>query len=167
MSLEQDDILPPGQRFALLSFVSPISRQKNEQYGLKIRGVFNSREEADAYVKRLQKHDPHVDIFLCDMGKWLLIPPDVSKIEDVKYQEQYLETMMAEYQKSQDEARAHFEERKTRVMKQGIAAVDGGGAGPSSSSSANEALMEGADPHPSSAAPDPAPAPAPVKISSE
>lgn len=75
--LQEDLLTVPGQRFALVSFVSPHGKQKSDQCGMKIRGVFNSKEEANAHVKRLQKEDNTFDIFLVEMYKWVLIPPDV------------------------------------------------------------------------------------------
>ena len=118
--LDDDVLTVPGQAFALISFVSPESRQKNEKYGLKIRGVFGTRAEADAHVKRLQRTDPLFDIYLVDMYRWLLIPPDPNAIEDQEYQEDFLNKMVKGYKESQVLAKQHFEERKRSVMEQGL-----------------------------------------------
>lgn len=121
--LEEDFITVPGQRFALVSFVSPTSRQKTEQSGMKIRGVFATREEAAAHVKRLQKIDASFDIFMMEMYKWVCVPPDITKIEDVEYQETYLQELISGYKKSQEDAKLHFQERKQQAMSQGIDAT--------------------------------------------
>lgn len=156
--LEEDLITVPGQRFVLVSFVSPVSRQKTDQCGMKIRGVFATREEATAHVRRLQQFDPLFDVFMLEMGKWVCVPPDIEKIEDVQYQEKYLQDLVSGYKTSQEEAKRHFQERKSAVMEQGLdanlgpaeriespeddphpsarlAPVADDGAGPSSSSS--------------------------------
>ena len=91
MSLEQDYTTVPGQLFACLSVVGPEAPQKNDKFGIKIRGAFSSRDEAAAHAKRLQKEDSTFDIYVVDMYKWLLIPPDPLKIEDVPYQNEKLE----------------------------------------------------------------------------
>jgi hypothetical protein len=118
--LEEDLITVPGQRFALVSFVSPVSRQKTDQCGMKIRGVFATREEATAHVRRLQQFDPLFDVFMLEVGKWVCVPPDIEKIEDVQYQEKYLQELISGYKTSQDEAKRHFQERKMAVMESGL-----------------------------------------------
>jgi hypothetical protein len=115
-SLEQDYLTVPGQNFACISFVGPDQPQKNEQLGMKIRGCFATRDEAATHAKRLQKEDALVDIYVVDMYKWLLIPPDRSQIEDVHYQNEKLEEIMVNYRKSQAAAAAMFEKRKRDMM---------------------------------------------------
>jgi hypothetical protein len=112
MSLEQDYVTVPGQFFALISLVGPDCAQKGDQFGLKIRGVFSSREEASSHAKRLQRDDATFDIYLVDMYKWLLIPPDRTQIEDVHYQNEKLEEIMTKYKENQRLAAAMFEQRK-------------------------------------------------------
>lgn len=116
MSLEQDLTTVPGQLYALISLVGPELPQKSEKFGLKIRGVFNTREEAANHAKRLQKEDATFDIYVVDMYKWLLIPPDREKIEDVHYQNEKLEEIMTKYQENQRMAAAMFEKRKKDMM---------------------------------------------------
>jgi hypothetical protein len=112
MSLEQDLTTVPGQLYALISLVGPELPQKSEKFGLKIRGVFNTREEAANHAKRLQKEDATFDIYVVDMYKWLLIPPDREKIDDVHYQNEKLEEIMTKYRDNQRMAAAMFEKRK-------------------------------------------------------
>ena len=84
-SLEPDYLTIPGQLFACISFVGPDQPQKNELLGMKIRGCFPTREEAASHAKRLQKEDGLVDIYVVDMYKWLLIPPNLDQIDNVHY----------------------------------------------------------------------------------
>jgi hypothetical protein len=112
MSLDQDLTTVPGQLYALISLVGPELPQKSEKFGLKIRGVFNTRDEAANHAKRLQKEDATFDIYVVDMYKWLLIPPDREKIEDVHYQNEKLEEIMTKYRENQRMAAAMFEKRK-------------------------------------------------------
>jgi hypothetical protein len=112
MSLEQDLTTVPGQLYALISLVGPELPQKADKFGLKIRGVFNTREEAANHAKRLQREDATFDIYVVDMYKWLLIPPDRDRIDDVHYQNEKLEEIMTKYKENQRMAAAMFEKRK-------------------------------------------------------
>jgi hypothetical protein len=116
MSLEQDMTTVPGQLYALISLVGPELPQKNEKFGLKIRGVFNTRDEAASHAKRLQREDATFDIYVVDMYKWLLIPPDRDRIEDVHYQNEKLEEIMTKYRENQRMAAAMFEKRKKDMI---------------------------------------------------
>jgi hypothetical protein len=112
MSLEQDYTTVPGQLFACLSVVGPEAPQKNDKFGIKIRGAFSTRDEAASHAKRLQKEDPTFDIYVVDMYKWLLIPPDPSMIDDVHYQNEKLAEIMTGYKENQAQAARLFNERK-------------------------------------------------------
>ena len=115
-SLEQDYLTVPGQLFACISFVGPDLPQKNEQLGMKIRGCFATRDEAASHAKRLQKEDALVDIYVVDMYKWLLIPPQRDQIENVHYQNEKLEEIMTKYRENQSAAAAMFEKRKRDMI---------------------------------------------------
>jgi hypothetical protein len=115
-TLEQDYLTVPGQLFACISFVGPDLPQKNEKLGMKIRGCFATRDEAASHAKRLQKEDAIVDIYVVDMYKWLLIPPDRDQIEDVHYQNEKLEEIMVKYRQNQAAASSMFEKRKRDMI---------------------------------------------------
>jgi hypothetical protein len=116
MSLETDYTTVPGQVFACLSVIGPEAPQKNDKFGIKIRGAFGTRDEAANHAKRLQKEDPTFDIYVVDMYKWLLIPPDPTKIEDVHYTNEKLEEIMTGYKENQSQAARMFQERKDAMM---------------------------------------------------
>jgi hypothetical protein len=122
LSLEPDYITIPGQNFALVSFVGPeYCSQKSNRFAMKIRGVFATEEEAGAYVKRLQRSgDNSVDIFLMSMYNWCPCPPNPMEIETQEYQEEFLQDLMKGYAESQRSAKELFNERKERVMKEGL-----------------------------------------------
>ena len=115
-SLTSDYTTVPGQLFACLSVVGPEAPQKNDKFGIKIRGCFASRSEAADHAKRLQKEDATFDIYVVDMYKWLLIPPDPTKIEDVHYTNEKLEELMQGYKENQAAAVKMFEERKRDMV---------------------------------------------------
>ena len=115
-TLEQDYTTVPGQLYACLSVVGPEAPQKNDKFGIKIRGAFNSRDEAASHAKRLQKEDATFDIYVVDMYKWLLIPPDPVQIEDAHYADEKLEELMLGYRENQAQAAQMFAERKKDMM---------------------------------------------------
>ena len=116
MSLEQDYTTVPGQLFACLSVVGPDAPQKCDKFGIKIRGCFATRDEAANHAKRLQKEDSTFDIYVVDMYKWLLIPPDPTKIEDSHYTNDKLQEIMEGYRENQKQAAKLFEERKRDMV---------------------------------------------------
>jgi len=118
MSLETDYTTVPGQVFACLSIIGPEAPQRNDKFGIKIRGAFATRDEAAKHAKRLQKEDPTFDIYVVDMYKWLLIPPDPTKIEDVHYTNKKLEEIMTGYKENQSQAARMFNERKQAMANQ-------------------------------------------------
>jgi len=121
LTLEPDYITIPGQSFALVSFVGPSCPQKNEKLGMKIRGVFATKEDASAHVKRIQRSgDNIVDIYLLDLYQWAVIPPDPKDIEDHEFQEKFLQDMMSGYAESQRAAKTQFDDRKKLVMTEGL-----------------------------------------------
>jgi len=118
VNLATDPIKVPGQNWACVSFVSPDSTQKSKSIGMKIRGVFDTRDEATDYVKRLIRLDPVFDIYICDMYNWCLVPPDPEHITDQTYQDETLNSIIGEYRKNQIYAKEHFEERKREMLEQ-------------------------------------------------
>ena len=128
-TLEQDYTVVPGQLFACLSVVGPECPQKTDKFGIKIRGCFATNAEAASHAKRLQKEDATFDIYVVDMYKWLLIPPDREQIEDTHYADDKLEEMMVAYKDNQAQGRKLFEERKRDSMAKPIPGSEPGEAG--------------------------------------
>jgi hypothetical protein len=118
VNLATDPIKVPGQNWACVSFVSPTSNQKTASIGMKIRGVFDTREEATSYIQRLIRLDPVFDIYICELYNWCLVPPDPEMVADQNYQDETLNKIISEYRKNQIYAKEHFEERKREMMEQ-------------------------------------------------
>ena len=118
--LEDDIFLPPHQHLVALSVVGPEEPQKCDQFCIKIRGVFATREEADSHIRRLQKFDNDVNIYVADVGKWLVLPPKKDKISDQRYQDEFLDKTFRGYHENTLEAKQMFDQRKKAVMQQGL-----------------------------------------------
>lgn len=115
--LTEDDPIP-RQNFVCLSFVSPdIKKIKNcSLRGLKIRGVFNKKEEAEKHAESLRKKDPDFDIFVGEVGKWLPWDPSPEQVEDERWQEKELNNIVANYKKAREESKVIFENRKKEMI---------------------------------------------------
>ena len=82
--------------------------------GLKIRGVYSDKREAEVRAKKLQRTDPLHNIFVGEMGKWLPWHPDPHEVAEQEYAEDQLNTLMKKY-KENEEAREvfHREQRES------------------------------------------------------
>ena len=114
--LQADTLQIPGQRYALISIVSPSSNQKNDTCGVKIRGVFETVEEANIQAKKLAKIDPLFDVFLVELYKWLPVPPNKDMIENQEYQDEVLNGIVKTHADEQLKAKEFFEQRKLELM---------------------------------------------------
>jgi hypothetical protein len=106
----------PGQLYSLISFVGPECPQKNDKFGLKIYGNFETIEIAKEHAKKLQAEDATFDILVAQTNNWLLIPPDKKSIEDTHYVEEKLEEIMQEMKTNRRQAASMFEKRKRDLM---------------------------------------------------
>ena len=104
-----------GQNFALISIVSPNGNQKAKNICLKIKGVFNTVEEANKHAEMLQKLDDTFDIYVVEMYSWLLVPPDPELLEQ-KHVDSKLNEIIGGHRESQLKAKAYYEERKRELL---------------------------------------------------
>jgi hypothetical protein len=114
--LKADDLKVSGQNYALISVVSPSSNQKNDMCGVKIKGVFETVEEAKMHAKRVQENDPLFDVYLVELYKWLPVPPNNEMIENQEYQDEELNKIIKARAEDQRKAHHFFEERKKELM---------------------------------------------------
>lgn len=94
--------------------------------GLKIRGSYSQKEEAEARAKKLQKMDPDHNIYVGQVGKWLPWDPSPASIPDQEYAEEQLNTLMKKY-KENEEAREQFhkEQRERNRKNKTVMNMDG------------------------------------------
>jgi hypothetical protein len=91
--LDEDPPIP-GQRFVLISFVSPEGVMNCSVRGVKVRGVYETEVEARRAADKLRKKDKFFDVFVGEIGKWLPWDPDPMKVKEAKYGNKKLDRMM-------------------------------------------------------------------------
>lgn len=82
--------------------------------GLKIRGVYDTRREAEIRAKVLQRQDQSFDVFVGQMGYWLPWHPETNKIEDQEYLNNELNTLVKEYKKNEEKKDMFYQEQKSQ-----------------------------------------------------
>lgn len=127
--LTEDSILPDGQKFLCISFLSDScdpqqapSETKKTLCGIKVRGCFETYEKACDHAKKLQSVDPYFNVFVGEVGKWLAYDPNPESeyVKDSEYANEELNNMMKNYLENQEKAKLFHEQRKNELMKQNI-----------------------------------------------
>lgn len=94
--------------------------------GLKIRGAYSTREEAESRAKKLQKMDADHNIFVGQVGKWLPWDPSPSAIQDQEYAEDQLNTLMKKYKENEEAREIFHKEQRDRAKKtKGVVSMPG------------------------------------------
>lgn len=88
--------------------------------GLKVRGVFNSQEEAELRCKKLREIDPIHDIFVGPVGIWIPYDPDAYKTGRVEFLEEELNQLHHEKMKNEMEAKEAFDKRVKDAKRKAI-----------------------------------------------
>ena len=91
--------------------------------GVKVRGVYDTKREADVRAKVLQKQDKHHNVFVGQVGYWLPWDPSLSYIDKVQgeYLDNDLNTLMQKYNENQENKDTFFQEmvqEKTKTAKE-------------------------------------------------
>ncbi|AYV84218.1 MAG: hypothetical protein Hyperionvirus19_42 [Hyperionvirus sp.] len=115
-----EDTPIPNQLWCCMSFLSPETLKNCSLRAIKIRGVYNTREEADKRAQFLQKVDPDFNIFVGEVGKWLGWDPDPNSAEDQVYREKKLQEIMTNYKKNREKSKVMEEERKREMLEESV-----------------------------------------------
>lgn len=110
---------PPvsGQKYVLLSFLSPEGIKNCKIRGLKVRGVYDDYELAKKKSEELRntiEQDFH--IFIGEVGKWLPWDPEPTSVGEEDYAERELNSLMKAYKENQAKAKQMYEQRKTEMV---------------------------------------------------
>jgi len=99
--------------------------QKDNQFqtsvrGLKVRGVYNSQEEAELRCKKLRDTDPSHDIFVGPVGVWIPWDPDAYKTGRIEFMEEELNQLHKEKMQNEAKAKEDFEKRVKDAKRKAI-----------------------------------------------
>jgi len=125
-----EDPIFTGQKFVCVSFLKP--SQLEEKYrtndltvcGFKVRGSFDSYEEAQKRCEFLQKVDEKFNIYIAEVGKWCPFEDNPEKAKDSEYMNKDLNKLMKNYWKQQSDAKEFHEIRKQEMVNKALEEVE-------------------------------------------
>ena len=108
----------PNQKFVCLSILTPknFKDTKETMSTLKVRGCYDSFEEASKRGEFLRNIDPHINVYVGEVGKWLPFDDDPEKAKNQEYQNKQLNNLMKGYTENQEKAKEFHEQRKNELI---------------------------------------------------
>jgi hypothetical protein len=88
--------------------------------GLKIRGVYNTQDEAELRCKKLREVDPNHDIYVGPVGIWVPWDPDAYKTGRIEFMEDELNQLHKEKLKNEEKAKQEFDRRVKESKRKAI-----------------------------------------------
>ena len=80
--------------------------------GLKVRGVYDTKREADVRAKVLQRKDENFHVFVGQVGYWLPWDPEADDIENEEYAENELNKLVKNYNENRKKRDVYFDDQK-------------------------------------------------------
>lgn len=108
--------------------------------GIKVRGVYDTLEEARSRAQKLSKKDKSFNVYIGQVGCWCPWSPYPDQITDQEFAETALNTLMHKYKESEA-----LKEEMYRIRKEEMAArkiPEPGGVASSSTHSESESMIE-------------------------
>jgi hypothetical protein len=84
--------------------------------GVKVRGVYDTYNEAIHRCKTLQKLDPSFNVYVGQVGFWLPWDPEPHDIADQEYADDQLNTLMKKYKENEQKRDEMYAEHKVLRM---------------------------------------------------
>lgn len=88
--------------------------------GIKVRGSYNTQEEAEMHCKMLRESDPNHDVYVGPVGLWMPWDPEAYKTGRVEYMEKELNELMNEKNKNEEGAKKEFDARVREAKEKAI-----------------------------------------------
>ena len=92
--------------------------------GVKVRGVFDTKREADVRAAVLQRQDSLFDVFVGQIGYWCPWDPNPQKIGDIEYMNNDLNKLVNEYKANEVKKDMFYQEQKSQRQKESLNAED-------------------------------------------
>jgi hypothetical protein len=119
-----------GQKYACLSILTnrsikdvssgEVLKSDNNAKGIKIRGVYNTMEEAKKRCEQIRQFDKVFNVFVGEVGAWLPWDDDPESAEEAVYAEEKLNQLMKSFKEQQIKAKEFHEVRKQQMVEQSI-----------------------------------------------
>lgn len=101
----------PYQNYYCVSFLTPESVDyKYNIRGFKLRGVFNTDDEAKNRCKTLYDYDNEHNIYVADVGHWVNWFDNPDKAQDFEYANENLNSIMKAQKENQEKVQTFYEE---------------------------------------------------------
>jgi len=121
--LEFKDIYSKYEDFAY-KFSDKLQRDFDEQNkfqtsmrGVKVRGVYDTRQAAESRAKKLSTSDSSFHVFVGQVGYWLPWDPNADGVQDEVFQNSQLNDMMDKYQENNVSRDIFYDEQKREKVK--------------------------------------------------
>jgi len=85
---------------------------KTSMRGVKVRGVYNTKEEAENRAKSLSRTDSTFNVFVGQVGYWLPWDPCADNVDKEVFQDEQLNRLMEGYEKNNINREIFYEELK-------------------------------------------------------
>ena len=92
--------------------------------GVKIRGVYNSQEEANKRASELQRLDRNFNVFVGQVGYWLPWNPEPADIAENEYLEKELNDLMKQYKQNQVKKDLFYSEQVESKKRAALEAIE-------------------------------------------
>ena len=92
--------------------------------GIKVRGTFDTFDEAKNRSEFLKRIDNKFDIYIAQVGCWCPWSPNPNELQDQEFAETQLNTLMKQYKKNMDSKDEVFEKRRSDVVNNSKLPVD-------------------------------------------
>lgn len=109
---------PQNQNYALVSFMGPRNcTPRNEEWALRIWGVFNTQKEATEYAEYIRTHNRYAkyyDIIAMELGgnaPWAPFPPKLDEIDQQEFQNKHVQDFHDARLEAQKAASEHHAQR--------------------------------------------------------
>ena len=118
-----NDPIIENQKYVCISFVMPenikdpetnLSDNKfnNKLRMLKIRGSFPNLDDAKNYAIKLRDEiEPHVNVYVAEVGKWIPFSDDDTLSEEVEYREKQLNDLMKLHKDHLEKSKNYIKEK--------------------------------------------------------
>lgn len=108
----------PGKKFALISMISPESRQPHQVHGFKIHDMCETEEEGRMLAKYYYGLDPDFDVYVCQAGKWCPWVWNPLEVADVEYANQELTNLIRSHRMHRKDMDLHWKQEHEKNLQE-------------------------------------------------